>query len=112
MDVLGNFQDAVQLTKELVGIRGDAVLVYPEKGSLALLERLVDSGANSLERLTEGFKSHIEYRWPGFSGALALKKTTDVPFPLPNDFRLIIYQRDHARWILRKHPSVNDYVNL
>ena len=69
VDVLGNFQDAVQLTKELAGIRGDVVLVYPEKGSLALLERLMDSGANSLERFMEGFKSRIEYRWPGFSGA-------------------------------------------
>ncbi len=69
VDMLGNFQDAVQLTKELAGIRGDVVLVYPEKRSLALLERLMDSGANSLERFMEGFKSRIEYRWPGFSGA-------------------------------------------
>ena len=68
VDMLGNFQDAVQVTKELAGIRGDVVLVYPEKGSLALLERLMDSGANSLERFMEGLKSRIEYRWPGFSG--------------------------------------------
>ncbi|HIJ19742.1 MAG TPA: signal peptide peptidase SppA [Deltaproteobacteria bacterium] len=69
VDMLGNFQDAVQLTKELAGIRGDVVLVRPEKGSLALLERLMDSGANSLERVLEGFKTRIEYRWHGFSRA-------------------------------------------
>ena len=69
VDMLGNFQDAVQLTKELAGIRGDVVLVRPEKGSLALLERLMDSGANSLERVLEGFKTRIEYRWHGFSSA-------------------------------------------
>ena len=69
VDMLGNFQDAVQLTKELAGIRGDVVLVRPEKGSLALLERLMDSGADSLERVLEGFKTRIEYRWHGFSRA-------------------------------------------
>ena len=69
VDVLGNFQDAVQLTKELTGIRGDVVLVRPEKGKLALLERFMDSGADSLNRLLEGFKSRIQYRWSGFSGA-------------------------------------------
>ena len=69
VDMLGNFQDAVQLTKELAGIRGDVVLVRPEKGSLAFLERLMDSGANSLERVLEGFKTRIEYRWHGFSRA-------------------------------------------
>ncbi len=70
VDMLGNFQDAVQLTKELAGIQGDVVLVQPEKGSMALLEKLMDSGANALSRFLESFKSRVEYRWPGFSQAL------------------------------------------
>ena len=69
VDVLGNFQDAVELTKNMAGIKGNVMLVYPRKTKLELwdlfLKTAVRSGANLLQsiRLQEA-----EYRWGGFVG--------------------------------------------
>jgi len=36
VDFLGNFQDAVEITKELAGIKGDVTLVYPKKKNVRI----------------------------------------------------------------------------
>lgn len=60
IDKLGNFQDAVELTKKLAHIKGKVKLVYPRYHRVSLLGRLVN---NLVQKLT--FKANfpiIEYR--------------------------------------------------
>ena len=68
VDFLGNFQDAVEITKELAGIRGEVTLVYPESGRLELLDLLLESSAEFAARLIRNLRSRVEYRWNGPSG--------------------------------------------
>ncbi len=66
IDVLGNFQDAVETAKEMAGITGEVTLVYPKKSGMELWERFMDSAAGSLAHLLQGINSKVEYRWSGF----------------------------------------------
>ena len=68
VDELGNFEDAVVLTKELAGIDGEVNLVYPQKKKLKLLDILLGEAAESMsDILKDKMKSSsIEYRWDGF----------------------------------------------
>jgi protease-4 len=66
VDQLGNFEDAVRLTKELAGIDGEVNLVYPQKKKLKLLDILLGEAAESMSNiLKNSTKSSIEYRWNG-----------------------------------------------
>ncbi|MCP4681902.1 MAG: signal peptide peptidase SppA [Desulfobacterales bacterium] len=69
IDVLGNFQDAVEMAKEMAGIKGDVTLVYPKKSGIELWERLMDSAAGSVAQLLQGMNSKVEYRWNGFAAS-------------------------------------------
>lgn len=66
VDVLGNFQDAVEIAKKMAGIKGDVTLVYPKKRELGLWDLLLDLVADSAARVIQGMKTRIEYRWTGF----------------------------------------------
>lgn len=67
VDQLGNFEDAVTLTKELARIDGEVNLVYPQKKKLKLLDILLGEAANSISDILKNkTKSSIEYRWPSF----------------------------------------------
>ena len=68
VDFLGNFQDAVEITKELAGIKGDVTLVYPKKRTLDLLDFLVETSAKFAARLIQNLRGRVEYRWSGVSG--------------------------------------------
>ncbi len=68
IDVLGNFQDAVELAKEMAGIKGAVTLVYSEKSRLRLMDLLVETAAESANKFLQGIKTRIEYRWSGPSG--------------------------------------------
>ncbi len=60
VDKMGNFQDAVELAKELANIEGKVKLVYPRYHSASLIARLLD---NAVQRLI--FRASfpmIEYR--------------------------------------------------
>ncbi len=48
IDKLGNFQDAVDLAKELVHIKGEVKLVYPRSGRFSFLNVLMDNILNHL----------------------------------------------------------------
>jgi protease-4 len=65
VDDLGNFQDAVEIAKNISGIRGDVTLVYPKKSKLELWDLLLDRVAGSVARLIRGMKTTFEYRWGG-----------------------------------------------
>lgn len=67
VDQLGNFEDAVTLTKKLAGIDGEVNLIYPQKKKPKLLDILLGEAAESMsDILKSNTKSDIEYRWDGF----------------------------------------------
>jgi protease-4 len=65
VDELGNFQDAVEITKEMAGIRGEVELVYPKKAGLRILDLFRDEAARSLAGFLAGLRSRISYQWAG-----------------------------------------------
>ena len=62
VDLLGNFRDAVDLTKNLAGIEGEATLIYPKKGRMPFLDLLFDSAVRTLSRLIESARTRVEYK--------------------------------------------------
>jgi protease-4 len=68
VDALGNFQDAVELAKEMAGIKGAVTLVYSKKSRLRLMDLLVETAAASVNKFLQGIKTRIEYRWSGLPG--------------------------------------------
>lgn len=68
VDTLGNFEDALELTKKEAGIEGEAGLVYPEEPRLRFLDFLMESLTRSLVRALWQQRAAIEYRWNGLPG--------------------------------------------
>jgi protease-4 len=67
VDVLGNFQDAVEIAKNLAGIKGEVTLVYPKQDKMDLWDLVFETAAGSVSKLFQGMKSSVEYRWGGFA---------------------------------------------
>ncbi len=65
VDVLGNFQDAVDLAKKMAGIKGEVTLVYPGKRKRGLWDYLFNRSADSLARMIQAMEGRLEYRWRG-----------------------------------------------
>ena len=65
VDVLGNFQDAVDVAKDMAGIKGDATLVYPKKSRMELWESFLEGTARSVTKVIQGIKPRLEYKWSG-----------------------------------------------
>lgn len=65
VDVLGNFQDAVEITKTIVGIQGDVELVYPKKSSGELWNLLLESSARHIVKALTDTGAGVAYRWDG-----------------------------------------------
>jgi protease-4 len=71
IDRLGNFQDAVDLTKKISGISGEVSLVYPKKKRIGLWDVLFRNAAMSLYKVVGDISNtNLEYRWDGFSHPL------------------------------------------
>jgi protease-4 len=69
VDVLGNFQDAVDLAKEMSGIEGDVTLVYSRKAKGRLWQLLFEDAAEFLSRAVRSvLQARPEYLWDGRSG--------------------------------------------
>jgi protease-4 len=66
VDSLGNFQDAVDLTKRMAHIKGEVKLVYPEKKRRSFLWDLLfqDLMEKAIERIDHPSRL-LEYRWNG-----------------------------------------------
>lgn len=71
VDRLGNFQDAVELAKEMGNIKGEATLVYPKRPAAGLLDLLVEGATRGLIRAAgDLLQTRPVYRWEGLtSGA-------------------------------------------
>ncbi|MBN2122731.1 MAG: signal peptide peptidase SppA [Deltaproteobacteria bacterium] len=68
VDVLGNFQDAVDLAKEMSGIEGDVTLVHSRKARGRLWQLLLEDAAESLYRAARSvLQPRVEFRWDGRS---------------------------------------------
>jgi protease-4 len=68
VDQLGNFEDAVSLTKDLAEIEGEVSLVYPKRKKVRLLDLLIEEVSEVITRvLSERMESRIQYRWNGFT---------------------------------------------
>jgi hypothetical protein len=65
--VLGNFEDAVELTKDLADIKGDVTLVYAEKSRLEVFDLLLETGTRSIAGALRHPEGRVEYRWGGVS---------------------------------------------
>ncbi len=65
VDFLGNFQDAVEMTKNLVGIQGDVELVHPKQSSGELWNLLLESSARHIVNALTDTGGGVAYRWSG-----------------------------------------------
>jgi protease-4 len=64
VDRLGNFQDAVNLAKEISHIEGEVTLVYPERQRLSIWELFAKSTVSKLVGLLqERLGGRLTYRW-------------------------------------------------
>ena len=68
IDVLGNFQDAVDVAKDMAAIEGEAILVYPRKSKAQLWELFLEGTARSVTKVLHSIKPQLEYKWNGFKG--------------------------------------------
>ncbi len=71
VDVLGNFQDAVELAKKETGIEGDVDLIYPKRVGPSIWDFILRDATRAIyESIVKAVKTHIEYRWEGLPHAL------------------------------------------
>jgi protease-4 len=68
VDALGNFQDAVDLAKKMVGIKGEVTLVFPERVRLRLWDLIFQNASSAFYRaVINTLQPRIEYRWNSLS---------------------------------------------
>jgi protease-4 len=70
VDKLGNFHDAVELTKEIARIDGEVTLVYPKKSKPSLWDFILNRTAVTLTDWLYRRGTSVEYRWDGFPEAV------------------------------------------
>ncbi len=66
VDMLGNFEDAVELAKTMAGIKGDVTLVYSKRNKLDLWDLFLETAGRSITGLLQNMKTRLEFRWSGF----------------------------------------------
>lgn len=67
VDALGNFQDTVDITKEMAGIKGEVSLVYGEEKKSKLWNLLFQAGTRFFRSLMYDTGGMMQYRWNGFN---------------------------------------------
>jgi protease-4 len=67
VDVLGNFQDAVALAKNLSGIKEEVKLVYPKKDRPGFLDMFMKSAVRSFINSLHDVSGQVEFRWDGLT---------------------------------------------
>ena len=66
VDFMGNFQDTIEITKDILGIKGDVALVYPKKSTGEWWHLFLESSARHLVGALAEKGGRAEYRWNGF----------------------------------------------
>ena len=66
VDVLGNFEDAVEIAKDMAGIKGEVTLVYSKKERPALWDLFLETATGFVIQVLQRIKPQLEYRWGGF----------------------------------------------
>ncbi len=66
VDALGNFQDTVDMTKEMAGIKGEVKLIYGEDKKSSLWALLSKAGARFFLSIVRDTGEMVQYRWNGF----------------------------------------------
>ena len=66
VDILGNFQDAVDAAKEMAAIDGDVSLVFPKKNRMELWETFLEGTGRSISKIVQDIKPQLGYKWGGF----------------------------------------------
>jgi protease IV len=66
VDFIGNFQDTIEVAKNLLGIKGDVALVYPKKSTGELWNLFLKSSAEHMVEVLAEKGGRVEYRWNGF----------------------------------------------
>ena len=69
VDFLGNFQDAVEITKKAAGIDGDVELVYPKKSAGELWNLFLESSVKQVAGAITEMAGGAAYRWNGFTSS-------------------------------------------
>ncbi len=71
VDVLGNFQDAVNLAKKEAGIEGEVDLIYPKRVGPSIWDLILRGATRAIyESTVKALRTHIEYRWDGIPHSL------------------------------------------
>lgn len=66
VDQLGNFQDAVDLAKKTVGIKGEVDLVLPKKKGIRILDLILQNMTEAIHGAVNDYLTpQLEYRWSG-----------------------------------------------
>jgi protease IV len=65
VDFMGNFQDTIEITKELLGIKGDVALVYPKKSTGEWWKLFLESSTRHVFEAMAERGGRAEYRWDG-----------------------------------------------
>jgi protease-4 len=66
VDQLGNFQDAVDLAKKTVGIKGEVDLVFPKKKGIRILDLILQNMTKAIYSAVNDYLTpKLEYRWSG-----------------------------------------------
>ena len=65
VDFLGNFQDTVEITKEILGIKGDVDLIYPKKSRGEWWDLFLESSVRVISRVLSDQGAQVAYRWGG-----------------------------------------------
>jgi len=64
IDQLGNFRDAVDLAKNMVGIKGEADLVLPKKKVISMWDLIFQNMTKAIYRaVNDNLTPQLEYRW-------------------------------------------------
>ncbi len=66
VDQLGNFRDAVDLAKNMAGIKGEVDLVLPKKRGIRIWDLIVQNATKAIYgAVNDNLTPHLEYRWNG-----------------------------------------------
>jgi len=71
VDELGNFRDAVELAKQMAGLKGKVSLVYPRKKEIKFWDILFQGMVKGAEKVLSRSSARLQYLWSPASSGLS-----------------------------------------